>query len=172
MQQVIDTYTQIMGSLATLPDEIAGYQEDLTNAKMGKADADRALAQHESDVIVAAGGWKALGGNEKERELAAAQLCRNNAKYATLTSQQATLQRTVAEMADELAAAERQYGAVCYMARLHSALMTYLGNAGAPVNLSDLVLQTPTGGGKTMPAMYYAGLNGAATVADAEALGL
>lgn len=167
MQQLIDTYSQLMASLATLPDEIAGYQKDLTNARMQKAAADSALSQTEDDIIVAAGGMKGLGSNPEERKLAAAQLCRNNAKYIALTSQQATLTRTVAEMSDELAAAERQYGAVCYQTRLHSALLSYLGNAGAPVG--NVTMPTFVG---TVNMDGFKGFTGAATVADAAELGL
>lgn len=169
MQQLIDTYSQLMTSLAALPDEIAGYQKDLTSAKLQQADIKKQLDSAEADIISANGGWKALGSNEKERELALPTLFRSVARHVALTAEASKLQRTIAEMADELAAAERQYGAVCYMARLHSALMTYLGNAGAPAGNVAL----PANGFITdFNGVRHSGINGAATVADAAELGL
>ena len=168
MQQLIDTYAGIMASLATLPDEIAGYQSDLTEAKMRKAETDKHLARIEAGIVAEAGGWKALGSNEKERELALPALLRKSVSWFALDGELTTLTRTVAEMADELAAAERQYGAVCYMARLHGALLTYLGNSGAP---ADVALPTADFFVMTSAQVARNG-NGAATVANAEELGL
>lgn len=169
-QQLIDTYAGIMASLATLPDEIAGYQSDLTEAKLRKAETDKQLARIEAGIVAEAGGWKALGSNEKERELALPALLRKSGGWAALDAELTTLTRTVAEMADELSATERQYGAVCYMAKLHGALLSYLGNAGAPVG--DVAL--PTADFFTMTNAQFAARNGngAATVADAAELGL
>jgi len=169
-QQLIDTYADIMASLATLPDEIAGYQSDLTEAKLRKAEADKELSRLDGVLIARAGGYKGLGSNEKERELALDNLRNADATRRKLDAELTTLTRTVAEMADELSAAERQYGAVCYMARMHGALLTYLGNAGAPAG--DVAL--PTADFFTMTNAQFAARNGngAATVADVAELGL
>lgn len=168
-QQLIDTYADIMVSLATLPDEITGYQSYLTEAKLRKAEADKELSRLDGTIINAAGGYKGLGSNEKERELALDNLRRTYPVWKQLDAELSTLTRTVAEMADELSAAERQYGAVCYMARMHGALLTYLGNAGAPAG--DVAL--PTADSFTMTnARTARNGNGAATVADAAELGL
>jgi len=68
LNQLIATYTELMTSLATLPDEIALAQNDLTNAKAHKQDAERVLRNMDDDLIIAAGGWKAMGANDDERE--------------------------------------------------------------------------------------------------------
>lgn len=169
-QQLIDTYMGIMASLATLPDDIAGYQNDVTDAKLKKGEVEKELARLDGAIIAAAGGYKGLGSNEKERELALDNLRKTHPAWKQLDAQLSTLTRTVAEMADEVSAAERQYGAACYMARMHAALLTYLGNAGAPAG--DVVL--PTADFFTMSDARFAARNGngAATVADAAELGL
>lgn len=163
-EQLMQTYADIMASLAQLPDDIAGYQSDLTDAKLRKVEVERELDRLDATIINTAGGYKGLGSNEKERELALDNLRRTYPMWKQLDGELSTLTRTVAEMTDELNAAERQYGAVCYMARMHAALLTYLGSAGpvTAVTLPDFAAMRTNGNGK----------HGAATVADAAELGL
>ena len=163
-EQLMQTYADIMASLAQLPDDIAGYQSDLTDAKLRKVEVERELDRQDAALINAAGGYKGLGSNEKERELALDGLRAKSNQWQGVNGELSTLTRTVAEMTDELNAAERQYGAVCYMARMHAALLTYLGSAGpvTPVTLPDFTALRTNGNGK----------HGAATVADAAELGL
>ena len=112
-QQLIDTYLGIMASLATLADDIAGYQSDVTDAKLKKGEVREGLPAWtgRSSPRRAATG---LGSNEKDVNWRSTTCVRRIRRGLPLTPQLSTLTRTVAEMADEVSAAERRYGGLLH----------------------------------------------------------
>ena len=132
-EQLINTYTQLMTDLDNLPHEIAAAQNDLTAVKRQVNDSKTLL-----DNIEASLSLTIEGKNAEERKAKLVQALTTHQNYQRI---KATL-RKESEEADMLANSvdtlTRQYGAVCYQARLHAALCSFLGSAGAPVNLHSL----------------------------------
>lgn len=133
--RLLETYTDLMEKLQTLPDDIAALQLDLSAEKMALTEANKRLESREVEIIGQAGGWAALGKNDGDRKNNLAMLLNRDAQYQRWAGHKAESEAAVGRMNDQLAALERQYGAVCYAVRLHSALLQYLGSAGAPVTL-------------------------------------
>ena len=160
--QLLATYRDLMTSLETIPHELAAAQDDLTAVKRQMSESKILL-----DVIEASLSLTIEGKNAEERKAKLSVALDTHQNYQRL---RATL-RKESEAADGLTNdvdnLTRQYGAVCYQARLHSALLTYLGSAGAPVPVKDFgdVVFASTEHGNN-------GFNGTADVAAAEALGL
>lgn len=176
-EQLIATYHDLMRSLQTLPNDIAAAQEALTSLKRDVQFLQQQADAAQGDWIAAQGGWKALGSNEKERELALGAFTRGVA-MRKLAGQQALNAAAVDDAAQGLATLERRYGAICFQVRLHSALLQYLGNAGAAITLPA----APSGGGYGIALAAAADVpfysesnntsNAAVTLADAQAIGL
>lgn len=166
MNPLLTTYNTLMQQLSNLPDACANLQAELSSAQQRKRDAQRLLDDLEAKNIQSAGGYKSLGSNEKERELAASQLHQNFPAWRQRAAELRAAELQVAQCADELAAAERQYGAVAMQSRLHAALLTYLGNSGVPAPTAEPNFWQP-GQATTTTAG-----NGSVTLADAAALGL
>lgn len=157
--QLIATYSQLMTELANLPAEIAKAQEDLTVIKRQAAQTKETMAQTE-----AATALTIEGKNAEERKAKLTQALAATPVYVRLSNALRAETEEADTLANEVAALERQYGAVCYQARLHAALLQYLGNAGAPVgkvdSLGDVMFATKANG------------NSYVTAADAADLGL
>lgn len=157
--QLIATYSQLMTELANLPAEVAKAQEGLTEAKRTQADTDKMLKQIEAAIALSIDGK-----NAEERKAKLTQALADDGRCQMVAASLRNVTTTVETLANEVAALERQYGAVCYQARLHAALLQYLGNAGAPVgkvdSLGDVMFATKTNG------------NSYVTAADAADLGL
>jgi hypothetical protein len=154
-QQLIDTYTDLMTSLATLPEEIAAAQSDLTKSKFSLSQCET-----EMDRIEAEQSLTVEGKNAEERKARLALALKANAFYAKLDAEALGWRKDMAVLTNDVDNLTRQFAAVGYQAKLHAALLGYLAAAGAvPVDVSF-------GMGKAQPA------NGSVTPADAAAIGL
>jgi hypothetical protein len=165
-EAILSQYRELMGKLESLPQEIAAAQTDLAQAKMTRSQTNKTLADLEVQIIQHNGGWANLGKNDGDRKNALADIL---AKHATYQGWVRTLGREeakVSELEIEVDTFTREYGAVCYQARLLAGLMSYLGNAGAPVQAEgdiDFSRSLPHNGTAS---------NGSVTAADAAAIGL
>ena len=137
-QQMINTYTDLMTALDELPDSISLAQEQITVLKLSAAEHERRLAQREAILIQQAEGKKA-----ELRKAALEQLKTGDAIYRNELRYLLANQEELAQEQDALDKLTRQYGAVCYQARLHAALLTYLGSAGAPVRHEEMQFMPP-----------------------------
>lgn len=159
-QQMINTYTDLMTALDELPDSISLVQEQITVLKLSAAEHERRLAQREAILI-----QQAEGKNAELRKAALEQLKTSDIVYRNELRYLLANQEELAQEQDALDKLTRQYGAVCYQARLHAALLAYLGSAGAPVRREEA------------PFMAHKPANGSnlhvhVTAADAAELGL
>jgi len=136
---LIGTYHDLMAALDTLPDEIAACQRDLDAYRETLADVKADAESLERHLLREAGGYSKLGSNDGERKTALALLLERNADYREMEIAEARQQGHVTALTTELDHLTRQYGAVCYKARLHAALLNYLGSAGAPVQMHGKV---------------------------------
>ena len=157
-EQVIATYRSLMTSLATLPDEIAAAQADLTVAKFDLATADKLLAE-----IEAAQTLNVEGKNAEERKARLAHELSLRGDYRATTSKRSEAQRTVNMLTNDVDNLTRQFAAVGYATKLHAGLMAYLATA-APGKEFDVTFGADT-------AIAVNG-NGTITAVDAEELGL
>lgn len=155
-QQLIDTYTDLMASLATLPEEIAAAQSDLTNVKLALGAAERDLERIEAEILLTVEGK-----NAEERKARFALTCQENIFHRAQSAEARAGRDAIARLTNDVDSLTRQFAAVGYQAKLHAALLGYLAAAGAvPVDVSFGM------GGKAQPA------NGSVTPADAAAIGL
>lgn len=162
---LLATYNDLMSSLAALPEEIALAQGDLTEVKRQIGDSKTLL-----DSIEASLSLTIEGKNAEERKARLMQALETHQNYQRI---KAALRKESAQadgLANDVDSLTRQYGAVSFQARLHAALLTYLGNASVHIAaLGNDVLFTPP---VNAPRTTGNGFNGTATVADAETLGL
>jgi hypothetical protein len=157
-QQLIDTYTDLMASLQTLPEEIAAAQSDLTNVKLALGAAERDLERIEAEILLTVEGK-----NAEERKARFALTCQENIFHRAQSAEARAGRDAIARLSNDVDNLTRQFAAVGYQAKLHAALLGYLAAAGAvPVDVSFGM------GGKTQPANG----NGSVTPADAAAIGL
>ena len=164
-KQILAQYRDIMGKLATLPREIAQAQDELAQAKMTSGQTDKTLSELEVKTIQGAGGWAGMGKNDGDRKNALANMLTQNSTFRNLTRTQDAEAQAISDLTIEVDYLTRVYGAVCYQARLLASLMSYLGNAGAPVEgAGDIEFMAAP--------LATNGSNGHVTVADAEAIGL
>jgi chromosome segregation ATPase len=161
-QRMIDTYESLMTALDALPDEIGQVQEHITNLRLSASDYERTLTQREAILV-----QQAEGKNAELRKAALVQMQATDGIYRSTTQRLDNVQHELAEAQDSLSALERRYGAVCYQAKLHAALLGYLAGAGAPVKAAEVQFMAS-------PAGKRNGVNGASQVsaADAAELGL
>lgn len=177
--QLIATYNELMQSLDELPGQIASAQDRLNAFKRDGQELAKIGEEAEHDFIARAGGWKALGANDKERELAVAAYRResmypHNSKVYSNTA-------AIDDAAKLVSYLERRYGAVCYQARLHAALLQYLGQAGAPVPAQPAPISARTAMGR-IPVVgtingdgdvsFYSSNKGGISAEDAALIGL
>lgn len=175
--QLIETYRNLMTSLATLPDEIAAAQSDLSAAKAQQADTKRRM----EDIELMLSGT-VEGKNADERKAKLADALKGNRAYQDTLQLHRKDSADVAALNIEVDKLTNQYAAVGYQARLHSALLTYLGSAGVPVStdkLGDVMFQAPVAGSEhnppyVTPAHVLKAVNGSnhMTAADAADMGL
>jgi len=147
-EKLMEQYAYLNEGLSRLPDDIHEMSLDLAEAKRLRAETGQALAALEIEVTQKAGGWAALGKNEGDRKTTLTALLNADKAYQTWTERGRTEERTVSGIEIAMSTAERQYGAVCYQARLLAALLNYLGNAGAPTpkldEIGDHIFARPT----------------------------
>ena len=160
-QAMIATYLDLMSALHDLPGEIAEAQATLIEAKQGIADSERIATEIEAAMKSRA----ALESNDALRKAKLGELLASDGKYQTLMSVLRIEQANAARLTDNVKTLERRYEAVCYQSRLHSALMQYLGSAGAPVTPVTAFSIPVNGYNPTVTT-------GAVTLADAADIGL
>lgn len=162
--QLLATYTDLMTSLEGLPQEIAAAQNDLSAVKRQMADSKTLL-----DTIEAQLSLSIEGKNAEERKAKLMQALAAHQNYQRLRQTMRKESEEADTLTNDVDALTRQYGAVCYQTRLHSALLTYLGSAGAPVPLNELGDVVFAHAGATHNTN---GFNSSITAIDAETLGL
>lgn len=168
---VATTYTELMDGLTELPAHVANYQADLNELQLALSLTKRQLDEKRNELIGANGGWSALGKNEAERELAVKTLIKLDKAANALQTNIYTLERDIARASSLVDDYTRRYGAVCYKTRLHSALLIYLGSAGAPVKEVDFGMMG-THSTPPPPQRTNGGNQNSVTEADAKAIGL
>ena len=156
--ELIATYTSLMTSLATLPEEIAAAQSDLTSAKIALGAAERELERIEAEIQLTV-----EGSNDVKRKAAFTLACRENIFHRAQSAEARAGRDAIARLTNDVDNLTRQFAAVGYQAKLHAALLGYLAAAapGAPVDVSFGMGSNNNHTG-----------NGAVTPADAAAIGL
>lgn len=124
------TYTDLMGKLDELPVEIAESEDEMLALKRGIAPMEEALENRRIELIFNEGGWAALGKNEGERSMAEKKMLNEDATYSNAAADIAALRYDIDQAAQRIKDSERQYGAVCYQARLASAFMGFIAGSG------------------------------------------
>lgn len=128
--RMMSTYTDLMGKLDELPAEIADNEDEMLQLKRSIAPLEDALEQRRIALIFTAGGWAALGKNEGERSMAEKKMLSEDKAYQDAAAALANLRIDIDVTAQRIKDSERQYGAVCYQARLTAAFMGFLAGAG------------------------------------------
>ena len=159
-EQLIETYTSLMTSLDTLPDEIAAAQGDLTSAKINLGAAERELERIEAEILLTVEGK-----NAEERKARLSLALKGHAFYAKIAAEALGWRKDIAVLTNDVDNLTRQFAAVGYQAKLHAALLGYLAAAapGQPVDVSFGMGSNGNGNGNG---------NGTVTPADAAAIGL
>lgn len=170
MLDVLTSYSDLMLALDELPVQVANYQEELNELQLVLSSTRRHLEEKRQLLIAANGGWSALGKNESERELYAKTLVQQDRSASALQASIYNTERDITRAQALVDDSTRRYGAVCYKTRLHAALLTYLGSAGAPVPEQmevDFKMGNRTGNGATHPTQTHV-----VNSDDAKAIGL
>ena len=157
-QQLIDTYTDLMTSLATLPEEIAAAQSDLTKSKFSLSQCET-----EMDRIEAEQSLTVEGKNAEERKARLALALTGSVIYSKLAAEATGWRKDIAKLTNDVDNLTRQFTAVGYAAKLHASLLAYLAGPGAQQPVGDVSFGM---GAKTTTS------NGAVTAADAADIGL
>jgi len=170
---VMTIYQEIMQELSAKPMEIAMAAHQLADAKAVVQNITAQIDDMEASWVSAQGGYKAIGANEKERDMRLVTL-RNSPEFQP-AMERLRYANAVADDARLLVARlERQYEAICHKARLTTGILSYLGNLAMPV--SNAIVQAASAQlfdlpGDASPAVTSA-TNGAVSILDAEAIGL
>jgi hypothetical protein len=137
-QQMLQTYQELMESLAALPLAIFEAQGHLAEAKRALADTKSLINEHELAALA-----NAEGSNETKRKADSALRLANNQVYQRLQAAQRREQALADDIAVLVERLTREYGAACYQSTLHAGLLNYLANGKAPVtdSLGDVVFQ-------------------------------
>ncbi len=165
INQLIATYNDLMTSLATLPDEIAAAQNDLTGIKI-----ELGKVEQEAKDMAAAAALTIEGKNAEERAAKLTQALRLNAKYQTWVKALDGLRADAARLTNDVDNLTRQFTAVGYQAKLHSAMVAYFAAAGAVAPGANALDVQFYSGGKQHTTNGKA--NGNVTAEDAAAIGL
>ena len=156
--ELIATYTSLMTSLATLPEEIAAAQSDLTKSKFSLSQCETEMDRLEAELSLTVEGK-----NAEERKARLALALKAHTFHAKLAAEALGWRKDIAMLTNDVDNLTRQFAAVGYQAKLHAALLGYLAAAapGAPVDVSFGMGSKSNGNG-----------NGTVTPADAAAIGL
>ena len=159
-EQLIATYAGLMTSLATLPEEIAAAQSDLTSAKIALGAAERELERIEAEIQLTV-----EGSNDVKRKAAFTLACRENIFHRAQSAEARAGRDAIARLTNDVDNLTRQFTAVGFQARLHASLLAYLAAAapGQPIDVSF--------GMGSKSNNNHTG-NGTVTPADAAAIGL
>jgi hypothetical protein len=161
--QILRTYHDLMQRLTALPADIDALQEALTTVKLQLSTSEKTLKDLEADLRL-----KVEGKNAEERTARLTQTLQQTAVYRRWSHAADTERREASRLQDKLDGLTRQYGAICYQARLHAGLMNFLGSAGAPVVLPAAANGNPL---DTDISFYPTG-GAQVSAADAAAIGL
>ena len=158
--ELIATYTSLMTSLATLPEEIAAAQSDLTSAKIALGAAERELERIEAEIQLTV-----EGSNDVKRKAAFTLACRENIFHRAQSAEARAGRDAIARLTNDVDNLTRQFTAVGFQARLHASLLAYLAAAapGQPIDVSF---------GMGSKSNNNHDGNGTVTPADAAAIGL
>ena len=129
---VMAIYQEIMEELSSKPMEIAMVAHQLSDAKAAVQNITQQLDDMEASWVSAQGGYKAIGANEKERDMRLVTL-RNSVEFQPAMERLRYANAVVDDARLLVARLERQYEAVCHKARLTTGVMSYLGNLALPV---------------------------------------
>lgn len=128
--RMMSTYVDLMGKLDELPAEVAESEDEMLQLKRSIAPLEDAMEQRRIELIFSAGGWAALGKNEGERSMVEKKMLSEDAAYQRIATNLANLRIDIDVTAQRIKDSERQYGAVCYQARLTAAFMGFIAGAG------------------------------------------
>ena len=157
-KELIATYTDIMGKLATLPGEIEAVQTELTAAKLDLDRDERTVKEIKAQTMLTA-----EGSNAEKREADCAAKLKTDAVYQRWAQSADKGRRAVAVLADQVDSLTRQFAAVGYQSKLHAAMLAFLAESGAVSSVGDISFNM---GSKPT------GADGHITEADAADLGL
>lgn len=129
------TYTDLMGKLDSLPVEIAESEDEMLALKKSIVHIEDTIERRRIELIFNAGGWAALGKNEGERAMAEKKMLNEDTIYSNAAADLAALRYDIDQAAQRIKDSERQYGAVCYQARLASAFMGFIAGSGVTTAL-------------------------------------
>jgi len=173
---VMTIYQEIMQELSAKPMEIAMAAHQLADAKAVVQNITAQIDDMEASWVSAQGGYKAIGANEKERDMRLVTL-RNSPEFQP-AMERLRYANAVADDARLLVARlERQYEAICHKARLTTGVMSYLGNLALPTGVaivqaaSASLFDLPGSTGTNSDA-YLGGADDNVSILDAEAIGL
>jgi len=165
-QQLIDRYTDIMASLATLPGEIAAVQTDLNAAKAQMATSDRTLADIEAQTAL-----NVEGKNAEERKARLTQALKADAVYVRWAKAADVERADIAKLTTEYDCLTREFAAVGYAARLTASAMEMLAAMG-PAKAADINFDMDAAGRSAAQIDRINGSNGHMTAQDAAEAGL
>lgn len=168
----VQAWQQIMQQLVEAPATLAEAEGLLTTLRLELASEKRLLETIGDALVdvavVKAGGVKEFGPNEETRKKRSAQVKAADVRYVNQERQVEADEAAVLRQQNLVDDLTRQYGAICYQARLVAAMLQYLGQAGAPVNHAAVTLTLNDD-------VHFAGPNGfngnEMTAADAESFG-
>jgi hypothetical protein len=129
---VMAIYQEIMEELSSKPMEIEFAQRTVMQRKAQLQNVTNQLDVMESNWVAGEGGYKAIGSNEKERDMRLMTL-RNSFAFAPTMEVQRAATQSLDEAKIMAATLERQYEAICHKSRLTTGVMAYLGNLALPV---------------------------------------
>ena len=162
IDQLVTTYNELMASLGNLPDAIAAAQNDLTEVKLQLAKSEQALKDISAEVALSIEGK-----NAEERAAKLTQALKSHKTYQQFAKAADTERGDAAKLTNEVDNLTRQFTAVGYQAKLHSAMVAYFAAAGAvapqDVQFYNKESKQHTTNGKA---------NGNVTAEDAAAIGL
>jgi len=173
---ILEIYQELLKDLDAWPLEIEVMQRTVMQRKAQLQNVTNQLDMMESSWVAGEGGYKAIGSNEKERDMRLVALRNSFAFAPTMEVQRATVQ-SLEEAKIMASTLERQYEAICHKARLTTGLLSYLGNLAQPVSAAiaqaiTAELLTLPGSSRGGPMESNSGSNGAVSILDAEAIGL
>lgn len=162
LDQLIATYNDLMLSLGNLPDEIAAAQNDLTEMKQRLAKSEQTMKDISTSMSLTIEGK-----NAEERAAKLAMALKADQTYMGSFAGAETWRKEIANLTNDVDNLTRQFTAVGYQAKLHSAMVAYFAAAGA-VAPTDVQFYSKGAHQHTTTGKA----NGNVTAEDAAAIGL
>ena len=168
----IARYQHLTQELTDLVPQIAEAEEELTQRKLSAADERKQLDiigdALVDEAIANAGGIKEFGSSEDVRKKNAARVKAQNNHYTIQEAMVGVCEIDVQRQTDLLSDLNRRYSATCHQVVHHSALLQFLGSAGAATQVGlgmDVQFERPAPNG-------FVSKGHAITPADAAEIGL